>query len=157
MIISVYSPVSGIGRTTIAVNTAAALAATGKKVVLFDFNYGELKTGLLTGSCDQTISSFGFLDENLPVDEILEKTGNAIGSCDQPFSSLTFLDADIPIEAILESALTYETKGGKMTGEGFLKIIPAPQSLGEDQYAFSSVQEYMGLLDERARKLKKQK
>jgi pilus assembly protein CpaE len=44
LVIAVFSPKGGVGRTTIAVNTAVAMAALGKKVALVDasFQFGDV-------------------------------------------------------------------------------------------------------------------
>lgn len=69
-IISVTSGKGGVGKTSVAVNLAAALARIGKRVLLADYDLGMANAAILLG-LNPPVTIDDVLDGRLPVEDVL--------------------------------------------------------------------------------------
>ena len=74
-IVAIVNQKGGVGKTTSAVNLAAAVAAKGKKVLLADIDpQGNATSGFGINKKDITYSTYDMLINNTPAKEVLVKT-----------------------------------------------------------------------------------
>ncbi len=74
-IISVTNRKGGVGKTTTAINIATAMAAIGKKVVLFDLDpQGNATTSLGLNKNKLALSTYDVLVNNEKIENVLQKT-----------------------------------------------------------------------------------
>ena len=74
-IISVTNRKGGVGKTTTAINIATAMAAIGKKVLVFDLDpQGNATTSLGLNKKEITYSSYDVLTRGVHVSDVIQKT-----------------------------------------------------------------------------------
>lgn len=75
-IISIANQKGGVGKTTTAINLGAALAISGKKTLIIDFDpQGNASTGLGVDARNRTITMYDVLVDGVPIDSCIVKTG----------------------------------------------------------------------------------
>ena len=75
-VISIANQKGGVGKTTTAINLGAALAISGKKTLIIDFDpQGNASTGLGVDARSRTITMYDVLVDGVPLDQSIVKTG----------------------------------------------------------------------------------
>jgi chromosome partitioning protein len=74
-VIAICNQKGGVGKTTTAINLAAALAGIGKKILILDLDpQGNASTGLGIEYSERTNSIYEVLSNEIPFDEGVKKT-----------------------------------------------------------------------------------
>lgn len=74
-IIAITNQKGGVGKTTTAINLGAALAETGRKVLLVDLDpQGNASTGLGVAPEDRNLTTYDLLLDDIPLHEVVQKT-----------------------------------------------------------------------------------
>ena len=74
-IVAVANQKGGVGKTTTAINLAAALCEVGKRVLIIDFDpQGNSSTGLGVHSDKRKLTSYELLLEDIPLKNLILET-----------------------------------------------------------------------------------
>ncbi len=74
-IIAVANQKGGVGKTTTAINLAAALAEAGRKILVVDLDpQGNASTGLGIETAQRTSTTYDLVVDDAPLDEVIQET-----------------------------------------------------------------------------------
>jgi chromosome partitioning protein len=95
-VISIANQKGGVGKTTTAINLGAALAISGKKTLIIDFDpQGNASTGLGVDARSRTITMYDVLVDGVPLDQSIVKT--AVNNLYLAPSSTDLSSADVEL------------------------------------------------------------
>lgn len=77
-ILAIANQKGGVGKTTTTINLGAALAESGHKVLIVDLDpQGNASTGLGVRAEDRALTTYDFLFEDVPEEQVVTRTDNA--------------------------------------------------------------------------------
>lgn len=128
-IISVANQKGGVGKTTTTVNTASAIAARGKKVLIVDIDpQGNSTLGLGLNKEEETENVYNLLIEDMPVRSVIKKT--SIENLDIIPSNIQLTGAEVELVNEEERETRLKKALDQVKNEYDYIFIDSPPSLG---------------------------
>tara|TARA_R110000868_G_scaffold218576_1_gene468984 strand:+ start:129372 stop:130169 length:798 start_codon:yes stop_codon:yes gene_type:complete len=128
-IIALSNQKGGVGKTTTALNLATGLAASGKKVLVIDFDpQGNTSTGFGIEKLNTKKNSYSLLMHDAPLEEVVHKT--MVPNLEVVPSTIHLSGAEVELVPVMarERRLS-EALEGKVDGYDYV-FIDCPPSLG---------------------------
>ena len=121
----------GVGKTTTAINLAAALALSGKKALIIDFDpQGNASTGLGIDASVRKTTTYDVLVDNVPISDCIIKTGVENLFLAPATTDLSSADVELVDDRNRILRLKRSIKEAKLENDGFeYIIIDCPPSL----------------------------